>query len=158
MRTGCLLCGVVVSVLATGPIGRGFKPDRGDGFLRKIKICSTPCFGSEVKPEAPHRKILHVKITRKCERSTHSSYLLPDVAGEIVREIWWTSQEFSSAGISPWFSHAHISPGGRSSETYSHPIDIINHTITYSGFSIHDGTLLHSKSQYTTVKHSQQLL
>jgi hypothetical protein len=29
---------------------------------------------------------------------------------------------------------------------------------TYSGFSIHDGTLLHSKSQYTTVKHSQKLL
>jgi hypothetical protein len=28
---------------------------------------------------------------------------------------------------------------------------------TYSGFSIHDGTLLHSKSQYTTVKHSRQL-
>jgi hypothetical protein len=28
--------------------------------------------------------------------------------------------------------------------------------VTYSG-SIHDGTLLHSKSQYTTVKHSQQL-
>jgi hypothetical protein len=30
-------------------------------------------------------------------------------------------------------------------------------TVTYSGCSIHDGTLLHSKSQYTTVKHSQQL-
>jgi hypothetical protein len=30
--------------------------------------------------------------------------------------------------------------------------------VTYSGFSIHDGTLLHSKSQYTTVKHSRQLL
>jgi hypothetical protein len=30
-------------------------------------------------------------------------------------------------------------------------------TITYSGFSIHDGTLLHSKSQYTTVKHSRKL-
>jgi hypothetical protein len=28
---------------------------------------------------------------------------------------------------------------------------------TYSGCSIHDGTLLHSKSQYTTVKHSRQL-
>jgi hypothetical protein len=28
--------------------------------------------------------------------------------------------------------------------------------VTYSG-SIHDGTLLHSKSQYTTVKHSRQL-
>jgi hypothetical protein len=32
------------------------------------------------------------------------------------------------------------------------------HIVTYSGFSIHDGTLLHSRSQYTTVKHSQQLL
>jgi hypothetical protein len=29
--------------------------------------------------------------------------------------------------------------------------------VTYSGFYIHDGTLLHSKSQYTTVKHSRQL-
>jgi hypothetical protein len=29
--------------------------------------------------------------------------------------------------------------------------------VTYSGFSIHDGTLLHSKSQYTTVKHSRKL-
>jgi hypothetical protein len=30
--------------------------------------------------------------------------------------------------------------------------------VTYSGCSIHAGTLLHSKSQYTTVKHSQKLL
>jgi hypothetical protein len=29
--------------------------------------------------------------------------------------------------------------------------------VTYSGFSIHDGSLLHSKSQYTTVKHSRKL-
>jgi hypothetical protein len=29
--------------------------------------------------------------------------------------------------------------------------------VTYSGRSIHDGTLLHSKSQYTTVKHSRKL-
>jgi hypothetical protein len=28
----------------------------------------------------------------------------------------------------------------------------ILYIVTYSGFSIHDGTLLHSKSQYTTVK------
>jgi hypothetical protein len=33
-----------------------------------------------------------------------------------------------------------------------------NYIVTYSGFSIHDGTLFHSKSQYTTVKHSQKLL
>jgi hypothetical protein len=32
-----------------------------------------------------------------------------------------------------------------------------HYTVTYSGFSIREGTLLHSKSQYTTVKHSQQL-
>jgi hypothetical protein len=31
-------------------------------------------------------------------------------------------------------------------------------SVTYSGFSIHDGTLLHPKSQYTTVKHSRKLL
>jgi hypothetical protein len=33
----CRLGGVVVSVLATGPKRRGFKPGRGDGFLRAIK-------------------------------------------------------------------------------------------------------------------------
>jgi hypothetical protein len=32
------------------------------------------------------------------------------------------------------------------------------HIVMYSGCSIHDGTLLHSKSQYTTVKHTQKLL
>jgi hypothetical protein len=52
----------VVSVLATGHKGRGFKPGPGHGFLRPIKIRSTPSFGWEVKPEVPCRKILlHVK-------------------------------------------------------------------------------------------------
>jgi hypothetical protein len=56
------LGGVLVSVLATGLMCCGFKPCQGDGFLRAIKICSTPSFGWEVKPEAPCRKILrHVK-------------------------------------------------------------------------------------------------
>jgi hypothetical protein len=45
------LGGVVVSVLETGPKGRGFKPGREDGFLRAIKISSTPSLGWEVKPE-----------------------------------------------------------------------------------------------------------
>jgi hypothetical protein len=35
---------------------------------------------------------------------------------------------------------------------------LCKYTVTYSGCSIHDGTLLHSRSQYTTVKHSRQLL
>jgi hypothetical protein len=41
---------------------RGFKPDQGNGFLRAIKIHSTPYFGGEVKPEDSCHKILwHVK-------------------------------------------------------------------------------------------------
>jgi hypothetical protein len=31
----------------------------------------------------------------------------------------------------------------------------VKYIVTYSGCSIHDGTLLHSKSQYTTVKHGR---
>jgi hypothetical protein len=34
--------GVVVSVLATGPKVIGFKPGRGDGFSRAMKILNTP--------------------------------------------------------------------------------------------------------------------
>jgi hypothetical protein len=52
----------VVSLLATGPKGRGFKLGRVDVFLRAIKIRCTPSFGWEVKPEVPRPKILrHVK-------------------------------------------------------------------------------------------------
>jgi hypothetical protein len=52
----------VVSVLATGPKGRVFKPGLGCGLLMAIKIRSTPSFGWEVKPEAPCREIWrHVK-------------------------------------------------------------------------------------------------
>jgi hypothetical protein len=36
------LGGVMVIVLAIGSKGRGFKPGRGDGYLRAIKILSTP--------------------------------------------------------------------------------------------------------------------
>jgi hypothetical protein len=45
----------------------------------------------------------------------HSSYSLPNYcAGRIARELWWTSQEFSPAGIIIIIAlalHAHISPG-----------------------------------------------
>jgi hypothetical protein len=86
------LGGVVVSVLATGTKSRGFKPDRGDGFLRAIKIHSTPSFGWEVKPEIPCRNILwHVKDLLRS--FAHSSYLpqmsllvgLPESSGGRVR-------------------------------------------------------------------------
>jgi hypothetical protein len=39
----------MVSVLAIGRKVRWFKPSRGDGFLKAIKIRSTPSFGGEVK-------------------------------------------------------------------------------------------------------------
>jgi hypothetical protein len=42
---------VVVSVLDTGPKDRGFEPGQDYGFLRVIKIRSTPSFKWEVKAE-----------------------------------------------------------------------------------------------------------
>jgi hypothetical protein len=61
--------GVLVSVLATGPKVRGFKPSRSDGFLKATIIRSTPSFGGKVNPSAPWRKILRkVNITSKYEQ------------------------------------------------------------------------------------------
>jgi hypothetical protein len=54
--------GAVVSVLATGLKSCEFEPGKGVGFLRAIKIRSTPSLGWEVKPEVPYGKILqHIK-------------------------------------------------------------------------------------------------
>jgi hypothetical protein len=47
------LGGVVVSVLATGPEGCGFEPGQGDGFLRAIKVSSTPSFRIGSKAGGP---------------------------------------------------------------------------------------------------------
>jgi hypothetical protein len=46
----CHLGGVAVSVLATAPKGCGLERCQGDGFLKAIKIRSTPSFrmGSKV--------------------------------------------------------------------------------------------------------------
>jgi hypothetical protein len=61
------LGGLIVSMLAIAPKVRGFKPDRGDGFLRETKIRSTTSFGEEVKASAPCRKIL-----RRAKKSLRS--------------------------------------------------------------------------------------
>jgi hypothetical protein len=45
-------------MLAIEPNVHEFKLGRDEGFLRTIKIRSTPSFGGEVKPLAPCRKIL----------------------------------------------------------------------------------------------------
>jgi hypothetical protein len=63
------LGGVVVSVLATGPRGCGLEPSQSDGFLRAIKVHSTPSFGWEVKLEVTCHKILwHIKDFFKSHR------------------------------------------------------------------------------------------
>jgi hypothetical protein len=97
-ETSSRLGGVVVSVLATGHKVRGFKPGLGDGFLRWIKIRSTPSFGWEVKPEVLCRKILrHVKVRWRIKGTEYVkfSFLRPFLlfaidasAGRTARELW----------------------------------------------------------------------
>jgi hypothetical protein len=48
-------------VLVIGTKVLGYKLGPSIGFLRAIKIHSTPSFRGEVKPEAPCCKILQVK-------------------------------------------------------------------------------------------------
>jgi hypothetical protein len=101
--------GVVVSVRATEPKGRGLNPGRDNGILSAIKIRSTPSFRWEVKPEVPCCNVLrYVKIPRgmsdidRQKSSLLRPFLLlaPDVsAGRTAIELWWTNQDLSPAGI-----------------------------------------------------------
>jgi hypothetical protein len=68
----------VVSMLATGPKDRGFEPGQGHGFLRAIKIRSTPFFEWEVKREFPCRKISrHVKNPFKSHGDEQNKFSFP---------------------------------------------------------------------------------
>jgi hypothetical protein len=61
----------MVNVLAIGTKVCRLKPGQGNGFIRAIRICSTPSFG-EVKTSAPYHKILwHIKTTLKYEQIFH---------------------------------------------------------------------------------------
>jgi hypothetical protein len=72
------LGGVMASVLATGPKSNGFQPGQSDGFLRAIKIRSTPSFGWEVKPEVQYRMILrHVKHLLKSHGDGQTKFSFP---------------------------------------------------------------------------------
>jgi hypothetical protein len=56
------LVDLILACLPLDPRFAGSNPAEDDGFLRSIKIHSTPSFGGEVKPSVPCRKILqHVK-------------------------------------------------------------------------------------------------
>jgi hypothetical protein len=53
-------------MLAIGPKIRGFKPGRGNEFLRMTQIQSMPSFRADVNLLAPYRNTLqHLKITSK---------------------------------------------------------------------------------------------
>jgi hypothetical protein len=76
---------VVVSVLATRPKGCGFEPGQGDEFLRAIKICSTPSFGWEVKPEVPCPRILwHVKDLLKSHGDGRTKFSFPSPTSHLL--------------------------------------------------------------------------
>jgi hypothetical protein len=72
----------MIIMLAIGPKVCRFKLSRGNGFLRVIKIHSTPSFRGEVKPSAPCREILwHIKKVCEYERyfvDTVHNFLCPD--------------------------------------------------------------------------------
>jgi hypothetical protein len=69
-RASSRLGSVMVSLLTIRPKVCVLKPGQDDGFLSAIKISSTPCFGGEVKPKAPCRRILrHIKERYQYERN-----------------------------------------------------------------------------------------
>jgi hypothetical protein len=74
MKPDHLQGGVAVSEVATGYKGRGFKPGRGGGFLRAIKICNTPSFGWEVKPEVPCKILRHVNELLKSHGDEYTKF------------------------------------------------------------------------------------
>jgi hypothetical protein len=90
-------------VLAIGLKVRRFKPGRGDGFLRAIKIRSTPSFGGELVHRLPVSRFYDMaKIPAEYYRDTTSakfknlSHKLPaSLLGvtAAIRELWCTSQE-----------------------------------------------------------------
>jgi hypothetical protein len=89
-----------------------FKPGRGVGYLRTIKVCSTPSFRREVKTSHPCRKILWQEGKKNIFRRQIHHFLrtytdlIPDgSAGRITRSTLWANQEFSSVDIILRWSH-----------------------------------------------------
>jgi hypothetical protein len=113
-------------VLAIRPKVRGFKPGRGDGYLRPINIRSTHSFGGEVKPEVPCCKILqHVKkslasMNKHTSQSQMHHSLRPFLLLATRWLCWQDCQRalVDESGIflcrdhSTMAIHAHVSPGG----------------------------------------------
>jgi hypothetical protein len=131
-------------------------------FSRAIKICSAPFFGCVVKPEVPCRKILrHVKHPLRYFRHRWAKFLLlrpflllgSDVsAGRTARELWWTSQELTPAGIITMALHAHISLGGRT--TGPLVAAVLRHSLNPSNQSINSLSSGSAESSTTKISKS----
>jgi hypothetical protein len=94
----------------------GLTPTEVDGFLKAIKIRSTPFFGEEVKPSAPWRRFYGMlnnplkyewdtsqgKIHHFFRQFLLRCYLV--TAGRIARYLWQTNQFSPVDIITPWFS------------------------------------------------------
>jgi hypothetical protein len=118
---------VMVSVLYIGRKVRGFKPDRGDGFIRAIKIRCMASFGREVKLSAPCRKLLrHVKnyFGRTNRNSSHDhihNFFRPFLLLATRLLCWSDSQKalLDDSGVffcqyhSATFLHAHRHENGK---------------------------------------------
>jgi hypothetical protein len=76
----------------------GSNPTKDDGFLRVIKIRSTPSSGGKVKPSAPCRKTLRhakeafgmkeiIRMAKLISFASSPALLLDDSAGRISREL-----------------------------------------------------------------------
>jgi hypothetical protein len=64
----------VVSVLATGPKVRGFKPGRGRRIFKGDKIRSTPSFGGEVSRRSHVVDLRHVKEPYEHDRCSSAKF------------------------------------------------------------------------------------
>jgi hypothetical protein len=135
-----------VSVLAIGPKVRWFKPCRDVGFLRAIKVRSTPSFGGEVKPEAPCHNILryvknYLQVWTRILLKAKFSFIspIPPVCCQKTLLVVLTESSgrrisfpLSTSSFHHGFPYSNVtwglncrSVGCRSSETQSHPIDMI---------------------------------
>jgi hypothetical protein len=124
----------------------GLKPGQGDRLLRVIKVHSTPSFRGEVKPQAPCSEIWHVKnhlqALKEILHKAKFSFLSPTPPACYQMSLLVQLQESSGGWVRSFplltSSFHHGSPcsyitrgmnnrpvGGLSSETWSHPIDII---------------------------------
>jgi hypothetical protein len=107
-------------MLATGLKVCGFVPGQGNGFLRAIKIRSTPSFKWGVKPQVPCRKILrHIKNScSPTEMDRLSSiFLLPSPTRSRDVSGGGQSALVDKLGVSPSWYHlpryTSLSPGDR---------------------------------------------